>query len=519
MAAGGANGNALPRAVPAPRVETEIIAPGRVPVSVYARFISAVTDYAIIFVDPEGRVSSWNGGAQRLLGYRPEEIVGKPISTFYPPTGLASKKPQIELRVARAEGRYEDEDWRVRKDGTMFWANVVVTALRDDEGTFLGFVKVTRDLTVRKHAEEALRASEERFRLLTRSVKDYAIFMLDTEGRIVSWNEGARALKGYEEDEIVGEHFSRFYLPADIARAHPQNELAIALREGRYEEEGWRLRKDGTRFWASVTITALFDSTSRHIGFAKVTRDLTLRKQAEEELRARADSYANLNRELDAFSHTVAHDLRSPIRAAEHLSSVLLEDEAERLSPEGRATLEALHKTSLSMARLVQDLLDLSTAAGRAPVRREVDVSALAHDIAREVLAYAEGREVDIRVQEGLTANADANLLRVAIANLLSNAVKFTRRAERARIEVGRAEDIEGRPFFVRDNGVGFDPSLAPQLFQPFARLHAVTEFEGTGIGLATVGRIVQRHGGRIWAESRPNEGATFYFTIPEARA
>ncbi|HET6404735.1 MAG TPA: PAS domain S-box protein [Candidatus Thermoplasmatota archaeon] len=494
--------------------EPEIIRPGHVPADAYTRFVQDTAE-SVFFLDPEGRVASWNQGAERLSGYKPNEIIGKHFSVFFPAADIHARKPQYELRVAAKQGRFEDEGWRIRADGTMFWANVILTALLDGD-RLLGYAKVTRDLTARRHAEEALRQSEERFRLLTHSVKDYAIFMLDTRGHIISWNEGARQLKGYESDEIIGEHFSRFYEPSDIDRGHPQWELEVALRDGRYEEEGWRVRKDGSRFWANVTITALRDATGRHVGYAKVTRDLTTRKEAEEELRQRAAAYANINRELDAFSHTVAHDLRSPIRAMEHLTSILLEEEGGGLTPDGVETLRSLHATALSMARLVQDLLDFSTAAGRQPARDEVDVTALARQVGDEYARLAQ-RPVEVRVQEGLVAHADAHLLRVALSNLLSNAFKFTRKVPHPRIEVGVEETEHGRAFFVRDNGIGLEPAHASRLFRPFTRLQNSVEFEGTGIGLATVFRIIDRHGGRVWATGKPEQGATFYFTLPPA--
>ena len=494
----------------------EPIRPGSVPEDVFSAFIEQTPDFAIVALDKTGLLSSWNPGAERMNGYAAEEVVGKHMGLLYTAQDVANRRPQYTLQRALQEGRFEDEGWRVRKDGTMFWANVVVTPIRARDGTPRGFVKVTRDLTARKHAEEALRENEERYRLLVESVKDYAIFLLDPAGHVMSWNAGAERLKGYQADEIVGRHFRVFYTPQDQERGHPEEVLQRALAQGRYEEEGWRVRKDGTKFWASVTLTPLHHEGREHVGFAKITRDLTEKKRAEDEIRARATSYEELNRELDAFSHTVAHDLRSPLRAIEHLSSVLLEEEAARVTKEGKLTLEALHTSALQMARLVQDLLDLSTAAGREPNRADVDVTALAKEVARDVRGLDPARDVALRVQDGLKASADAHLLRVLLTNLLSNALKFTKRVPHAVIEVGAAETPHGRAFFVRDNGVGFEQAKANRLFQPFIRLHPANEYDGTGIGLATVWRIVKRHGGTTWAEAKPNEGATFYFTLPD---
>lgn len=247
--------------------------------------VQGTTEYAIFMLDPSGRIATWNSGAERIKGYRAEEIIGEHLSRFYPPDAIARNWPQYELEMAQAEGRFEDEGWRLRKDGSRFWASVVITALRDTEGRLQGFSKVTRDLTRRKQAEEALRSSEERFRILVEGVKDYAIFLLDPEGYIVSWNPGAERIKQYRQEEIVGQHFSRFYPQEALDRGWPEYELQMARKDGRFEDEGWRVRKDGTQFWANVVITALRDEAGNLQGFSKITRDMTERMRAEENAR------------------------------------------------------------------------------------------------------------------------------------------------------------------------------------------------------------------------------------------
>ncbi|HWW19546.1 MAG TPA: PAS domain S-box protein [Steroidobacteraceae bacterium] len=248
-------------------------------------FVNSVRDYAILMLDPTGHIMSWSPGAEAITGYAPHEIIGAHVLRFYPPEAIAAGLPERELSIASQTGRFEDEGWRVRKDGSKFWADVVVTALRDEQRELIGFAKVTRDLTERRRTEEALRHNEERFRSLIEGVKDYAIFMLDTKGFVSTWNAGAKQINGYEASEIIGSHFSRFYPPEALKRGLPEHELRTATVDGRFEDEGWRLRKDGSRFWANVIITAMRDASGTLTGFSKITRDLTLRKAQEERLR------------------------------------------------------------------------------------------------------------------------------------------------------------------------------------------------------------------------------------------
>ncbi|HKZ72682.1 MAG TPA: PAS domain S-box protein [Steroidobacteraceae bacterium] len=251
----------------------------------YELLLASIRDYAIFMLDPKGHVLSWNTGAALIKGYEADEIIGSHFSRFYPEEAVRRGWPDEELRIAETEGRFENLGWRLRKDGSRFWASVVITAVRDESGQLRGFAKVTRDLTEQRRQQEALRISEERFRSLIEGVRDYAIFTLDPQGFITSWNAGARHIKGYEPHEIIGSHFSRFYTPEAIQRRWPDHELSVATMQGRFEDEGWRVRKDGSRFWANIVMTALRDAAGNLIGFSKITRDLTDRRRHEETIR------------------------------------------------------------------------------------------------------------------------------------------------------------------------------------------------------------------------------------------
>ncbi|HEY3499840.1 MAG TPA: PAS domain S-box protein [Polyangiaceae bacterium] len=262
-------------------------------------FVESVADYAMFLLSTEGHVATWNRGAETIMGYAVQEIVGQHFSRFYPPEDRAAGKPEQELRTARDFGRVEDEGWRLRKDGTRFWANTIITAIRGESGELRGFGKVTRDLTAKRMADEKLRRSEqelrrseERFRLLVENIGDYAIYLLDVEGRVSTWNVGAERMKGYAASEIIGRNFAVFFPPEDIAQGKPARELEAARASGRFEDEGWRVRKDGTRFWANAIVTALRDGSGKLLGFAKITRDLTVRRETEEKGRELAREQA-----------------------------------------------------------------------------------------------------------------------------------------------------------------------------------------------------------------------------------
>ncbi len=371
-----------------------------------------------------------------------------------------------------------------------------------------------------------IRESELQFRLLVSQVKDYAILHLDPRGYITSWNDGAARIKGYRAEEIIGQRFTCFYPTEDVTRGKPDLELKVAADKGVYEEEGWRVRKDGSRFWAHVSITALRDDDGQLRGFGKVTRDVTEPKRAEDEIRrlnaelesrvtVRTAELTAANKELEAFTYTAAHDLRAPLRHMHGFVGALREDCYDQLDGDGRRYLDKIATSSRDMGLLLDDLLNFSRL-GRVELRHErVDLNRTVLHIRQELAPECEGRMLAWQVAELPVVQGDPTLLHQLLFNLISNAVKYTRRCDNARIEIGVARVVGEEAIFVRDNGAGFEMEYVEKLFHVFQRLHRPDEFEGTGIGLAIVRRIAERHGARAWAEGAPGRGATFYVSLP----
>jgi PAS domain S-box-containing protein len=385
-------------------------------------------------------------------------------------------------------------------------------------------IVIVRDFSRRHRGAEYLRQDEERFRQLVESAREYAIIRLDPQGLVETWNAGAERSKGYKAEEIIGRHCACFYTSEEIQRGRPEMELKFALESGQYETDGWRLRKDGSRFWGNVVITPLRDAAGKHIGFSNISRDLTDHNryrddisELNETLRQQNLKLTVANAELESFCYSVSHDLRAPLRSVDGFSQTLLEDYTDKLDAEGQDQLHRIRAGSQRMGQLIDGLLELSRLTRSEMLRETVDLSALAREIAGELRLSAPDREADVVIADGLFTEGDPRLVRIVLANLLDNAWKFTARCPRARIEFGRCVVDGAEAFFVRDNGAGFDMRYSPKLFCAFQRLHLATDFTGHGIGLATVKRIVTRHGGRAWAQSALNAGATFYFTFQPA--
>jgi len=490
----------------------------------YRLLVDSIADYAIYLVDLEGRVVNWNAGAQRVQGYRGEEIIGEEISVFYREEDRASGALRRALQTASEQGKFESEEWRVRKDGTQFWAHVVIDPVRDGQGRLLGFANITRDLTERQEAEASLKRSEEQFRLLVQSVTDYAIFMLDRDGRVSSWNPGAFRIKGYLPSEIIGEHFSRFYTEEDRAKGEPERALDAARREGRFAKEGWRCRKDGTRFWASVVIDPIRADDGTLVGFAKITRDLTEREQAQRELeRAREALFQSQKMEaIGQLTGGVAHDfnnlLMATLSSLELLRKRLPEDiHAQRL-------LDNAVEAARRGATLTQRMLAFARRQDLDPVR--VDIPALVQGMA-ELIKGAVGPRIKVDVQFPLDLKAvmaDVNQLEMALLNLVVNArdampdggaIRIA--AQERRFDHSEALRLPGDyvGLSVIDDGVGMDAETLAKAMEPFFTTKGVGK--GTGLGLSMVHGLAEQSGGCLILESIADQGTTATLWLPVA--
>jgi PAS domain S-box-containing protein len=473
--------------------------------------IAGVKDYAIFMLNPQGIVETWNAGAAYIKGYSADEIIGCHFSVFYPPDTVKQGLPQTELRGAMMQGRYEDEGWRIRKDGSRFWANVIITAVRNASGHLIGFSKITRDLTERRRHEADLRRSEERFRLLVDGVTEYAIMMLDSEGFVTSWNVGSERIKGYKAQEILGKHVSHFYPSEAVLSNKPWEDLRTAREQGRITDEGWRLRKDGTLFWANTVITSLYDQDGRPYGFAKVTQDLTQRRHAE--------ALADTAQRMHEFIAMLAHELRNPL--APIRNAVALMGRKGLRDPTLESMRQTIDRQSMLLTRLLDELLDVNRIArGQFAIEHEpVDV--------REVLTRAvetsrpliDARRHSLEVSipdEPARVLGDALRLTQTFVNLLNNAAKYTPEGGSIKLSASvRGAEIEIR---VVDNGVGIERDMLEKVFDLFVQIDPSIQnaLGGLGVGLALVRRVVELHGGNVQARSEGKTyGAEFFVRLP----
>ncbi|WP_433613586.1 PAS domain S-box protein [Dactylosporangium sp. CA-139114] len=489
-----------------------------------ATLLGAVMDTiadGVAVMDGEGRAAWLNPTARAILGPDASQA-------------SASQWPELlDMREADGVTRYQNRS--PGPAGTETLVECVMAGRRIEvrvralvyDGEAPGAVAVMRDITDRHAAEEQLRSSEELLQLLLDGARDYAIYMLDPDGRIVSWSGNAERLNGYRSEDIIGEDYARLFTPEDGAAGRPGALLRQARGTGRAEIDGPRVRKDGTRFWVQGQLTAVRDPDGAVRGFVNVSQDVTARKQADEVIerlnadleRRVAERTADLreaNDELEAFSYSVSHDLRAPLRAVDGFAKMLALDHGEVLDEQGRRYVGRIRAGAQQMGELIDGLLAFSRLQRQEMANSRVRLADLVAEVWDELAVERGERSVELVVGELPDALGDPRLIRHVVANLLGNAVKYTRDADPARVEVGHRVTAAGEAtYFVRDNGAGFDMRYAGKLFKVFQRLHRAEEYEGTGIGLALAHRIVHRHGGQIWADAAPGEGATFYFTLP----
>jgi len=491
----------------------------------YRLLVDAVVDYAIYMLSPEGIVVSWNAGAERLKGFTAAEIIGRHFSTFYLPEDVRSGMPAHALATARDEGRFEAQGWRVCKDGRRFWAQVVVRPIRAPGGELIGYAKVTRDLSERKAAEDALMKSEEQFGLLVQAVTDYAIFMLDAGGVVTNWNAGAQRIKGYQPHEVIGTHFSRFYRPEDRERGIPAKALATAAAEGRFEGEGWRVRKDGSTFWANVVIDPIYGPQGQVIGFAKVTRDITEKRNVQLALEQAREALFQ-SQKLDAIGQLtggVAHDFNNLLMV------VLTSLELLRRRVAGDDKLLRLVENAVSAARrgvsLTQRMLAFARRQELQPAA--VDIPALVGGM-KDMLERTLG--ATIHIEEAFEPAlrpvlVDAHQLELALLNLAVNARDAMPQGGRLRFAASEvacpAGDQLAPGAYLRlsmtDSGSGMDAATLARALEPFFTTKGVGK--GTGLGLAMVHGLAVQSGGKFVLESTEGAGTTATLWLPVAAA
>ena len=488
----------------------------------FRMLVDAVTDYAIYMLDPDGTITTWNPGARRFKGYEESEIIGDNFSRFYTEEDRKAGLPKRALEIAAHEGKFESEGWRVRKDGTQFWASVVIDPIRDDTGRLVGFAKITRDLTERRQTELALRESQEQFRLLVQGVTDYAIFLLSREGYVSSWNSGAQRIKGYTPEEIVGQHFSRFYTEQDQQARLPQEALEIGAREGRFEKEGWRVRKDGTQFFAHVVIDAIYNSDGSLLGFAKITRDITERMNAARALEDTREALLQ-SQKMEAIGHLtggVAHDFNNLLMAIQGSLELL-----QRRLPGSDPKVAQLIDNALQGTRRGAALTQRMLAFAR---RQELRLASLdVRDVVQRMTSLLQsslGPSVRVETHFPLElpkVTADANQLELALLNLAINGRDAMPKGGVVTVGAAERADVPGLKagnylcVSVTDTGTGMDEETLKRAMEPFFTTKGVGK--GTGLGLPMVHGMAEQSGGQLLLKSKLGEGTVAELYLPVA--
>ena len=513
------------------------------------RAIFNSASFSSIATDARGIIQVFNVGAERMLGYTAAEVVNTVMAAdLHDPQELIARAAALSLEfgipiapgfdalVFKAAHGIEDiyELTKVRKDGSRFPAVVSVTALRDAQDSIIGYLLIGTDNTARKQIEEErtkldqekqrllreLEQSAERSRLLIEGVRDYALFTMDPEGRVTSWNTGAERIHGYKEEEIVGKHFFVFYERSDVEAGRPEQHLKRAADTDRYEEEGRRVRKDGSVFWASVIVTSLRSADGRLRGFAKITRDITKRRQVELALSTFMARLQRSNEDLQEFAMIASHDLQEPLRKIQMFGDRLKQEFGQSLGPAGQDYINRMQSAASRGQSLIEGLLAFSrvTTKGQAP--KLVELGAIATEVTADLEARIAHVGGTIEIGSLPAIEADPLQMRQLFQNLLGNALKFHRPAVPPTVRISatpvEAQDAcTGWQIEVADNGIGFDEKYLDRIFKLFQRLHERGTYEGAGMGLAISRKIVERHHGTITARSTPGRGTTMLVTLP----
>ncbi len=471
-----------------------------------------IPGYCWLTVDRDGYITSWNPGGMRVYGYSPEEITGMHLRQFFSGECTTADAPaeQLLLHLAATEGRAETEGWQCRKDGSQFWSRMILKAQYNNLGLVVGFALIVRDLAGQREETWSLM----RLQWAVNELRDYAVVLLDTEGRVRNWNQGAERIKGYTTYEIIGQHIRRFYTQEDVRNGKPELLLDIARREGSAADEGWRVRKNGTMFWGSITINGIHDEQGKLIGFSKVTRDLTERKQAEDKQAEYIRQLKVKNKELEQFTYIASHDLQEPLRTVNSLVGILEEDYGRHFDETGITSMRFIREATTRMSGLIKGLLDYSRI-GREEQCHLVDCQVLLGEVLTDLATSITQAGALIRVGNLPQVTGYETELRLLFQNLISNAIKFHRPGVQPVIAVNAVLKDNFWEFTVKDNGIGIRSEHFERIFIIFQKLHHREQYDGTGIGLSHCRKIAELHGGRIWVQSGPGQGSSFYFTIP----
>ena len=494
---------------------------------IYGRTVQALDALAMVLLDPNGRITSWNTGAGRIFGYAPAEVIGQPLDILFTPELRAAGRPTQALEAAKRERSHEDTGWRLGSHGRRVWARTLLEAVRGEAGELLGYAYLARDVPNLNEGDVLFGSEEKQFSLLVQGVRDYAIYMLDPQGRVASWNAGAERIKGYREEEVLGKHFSQFYTEEDAGAGQPAHNLEIARRQGAYEGEGWRVRKDGSRFWAHVVIDRLTDEQGRVVGFAKITRDETDKKHAEQELASAREALlqAQKSEAIGQLTGGVAHDFNNLLMAV--MGNLELLGKWLPDAPRPQSLLDNAMAGAQRGVALTRRMLAFARRQELYP--RRVDVPLLVHGMA-DLLRRSLGPEVRVGTRFPLELPhvlIDANQLELALLNLAVNGRdampqggRLEIGAQAERVAAGHATALAPGDYvclWIADEGHGMDEETIKRATEPFFTTKGVGK--GTGLGLSMAYGLAEQSGGRLLLHSQPGKGTTVEIWLPVAPA